>query len=195
MKARQLVPAFAALIGEPAERVKVADRALADAGMRAKGRGRVPPDVTAQDVIRLLLGVFGSRYLSRAHEHVASLTAFRLSRVAFDHCEVADPALALQSVTGLTDTDVSNQIGLLSALEKVCKHVAESHGPDAPIVELEIDLEGPVAIQFDGDGIKGQVFFIGVLSGQANHNVRVSAHVSRQVLAWIGSHFRAEGAD
>lgn len=203
MKAKELIPAFAAITGADmngmsAESIKVADRALADAGLRAKGRGPVPPEVTMQDVIRLLLGTFGSPALSRANEYAADAARFTCFDVMIKEyvpsTESHDPDAALRACIGMGRNEIE-AMSLMNALITLCLHLSKTaqSGDDAmvstPLVEVEINVSGPVIIGVQDMEIRAEIQFSGAVDHVGQPGVRRVSEVSRHVLRWIGDNF------
>jgi hypothetical protein len=68
--AKELIPILAERFGIAFETALVLDRSLADHGLRTKGRGRTPPEMTREDCINFLIAVMTYTVAKRAHEDV-----------------------------------------------------------------------------------------------------------------------------
>lgn len=71
MRAKELVPILANEWGVPFETAFAVDRSLAEAGLRAKGRGRALPQMTRAEATLFLLGCMASPKSSRAAEEAS----------------------------------------------------------------------------------------------------------------------------
>ncbi len=78
MHALQFVQEFAAFTGQDYASLRVVDRALADAGLRAKAKGKSMPDVTLDEGIMFLLAVLANAQPTRAAEAAREIAAFRI---------------------------------------------------------------------------------------------------------------------
>lgn len=180
MRAKELIPAFLDVTGLPPDGVKMADRTLAEAGLRSKGRGPKPPDVTTEDVLRLLLAVTGAPVASKADKYVMDVSRFRC---------VPHPTTdwsAVKEWLGLSEDDVRG-LPLLEVLAKVCAHLAGVPASPLPYIGLQIDVNGPVCIQCDGhNGTAFELQFTGALDYLGYPGVQRLARVHGSVLRWIG---------
>lgn len=66
MRAKQLVPILAEKFGVSYETAQVIDRALADEGLRAKGKGRFWPEMTRREALHFLIGCMTSTTVKQA---------------------------------------------------------------------------------------------------------------------------------
>lgn len=76
MRAKALVPILAEIFGVPSETAFVIDRGLAEAGYRAKGKGRAWPEMTRREALYFLIACMTSttakgKVATRAAEDVA----------------------------------------------------------------------------------------------------------------------------
>ncbi len=197
MRAKEMIPEFAEVTGIPAESVKVADRALADAGMRAKGRGPKPPEVTRQDVLRLLLGVVGSPALSRAHEYAAEAST---AKIAYSHISRGGYD-DLKYLIGL-DEDKLKGMNLLDALTTICANLSKpefeymGYALGVGEVKLEIPVGGPVDL-YVSNGLDAEAHYqFNVVTNYPGFpGVERLGRVRGSVLAWIGRTFNPEAED
>jgi hypothetical protein len=81
MRAKVLIPILSEIWGVPFDTAWVLDRSLADAGLRTKGKGRIPPDMTRADALRFLIAYMTAPIATRAAEDVAYWCSFRWSPV------------------------------------------------------------------------------------------------------------------
>ncbi|MBZ0127971.1 MAG: hypothetical protein K8F59_02540 [Rhodobacteraceae bacterium] len=197
MKAKEMILAFAEATGMAPEEVKVADRALADAGLRAKGRGPTPPEVTMQDVIRLLLGAYGSRYLSRANEYAADAARFAFLGSEIEPWPGDDIDEVMRDLLGFDSKQVK-YLTLLDAFVEICRNLSRAKFADLggvpTSVWVNIDRGGMIEIAFNANGGGGKLYFSGAVEGIGQPGVEVRAHVSPIVLRWIGMNFQPEAA-
>lgn len=70
MRAKELVPILAEEWGIPLETADVIDRALADAGLREKGRGRDVPEMTRREAVVFLLACMVAGKPTKAGQEV-----------------------------------------------------------------------------------------------------------------------------
>jgi hypothetical protein len=77
VRAKQLVPILAEKFGVPYETAEVIDRALADNGLRAKGKGRSWPEMSRREAVHFLIGCMTATTVKQA---VATRAAVEVSR-------------------------------------------------------------------------------------------------------------------
>ena len=77
MRAKELIPILSEIWGVPFDTAWVLDRSLADAGLRTKGKGRTPPDMTRADALRFLVAYMTAPIATRAAEDVTYWCSFR----------------------------------------------------------------------------------------------------------------------
>jgi len=70
MRAKELIPILAEIYAVPFETAWVYDRSLADNGLRTKGKGRTPPDMTRRDAINFLLACMTATVATKAADDV-----------------------------------------------------------------------------------------------------------------------------
>lgn len=68
MRAHELVPILAEKFGVPLELASRIDRGLAEAGLRAKGKGRSLPDVTRQEALTFMFACMAVEKVTKAAE-------------------------------------------------------------------------------------------------------------------------------
>jgi hypothetical protein len=76
MRPKELIPILSEFFGVSFETAWVLDRALADAGLRTKSKGRKPLDMTRRDAIHFLLACMSANIATRAVEDVKHWAAF-----------------------------------------------------------------------------------------------------------------------
>lgn len=70
MRAKELVPNLAEIYGVPFETAFMIDRSLAEAGLRAKGRGRSLPNMTRREAITFLVACMVTLKATKAGQEV-----------------------------------------------------------------------------------------------------------------------------
>jgi hypothetical protein len=164
MRAKELIPILSEIWGVPFDTAWVLDRSLADAGLRTKGKGRVPPAMTREDALRFLIAFMTAPIATRAAEDVTRWTAFRWKPLDPDCEEIGsaeeaeraeDMAALMQDAgepqwkeypmgykAGIVDpakplADDSGEIGLIDYLLLLTRWLAEG-GEDPANVKFEI---------------------------------------------------------
>lgn len=77
MRPKELIAFLADFWGIPLETAWVLDRSLADNGLRTKGKGRNPPDMTRADAIRFLLAAMAAPVATKAACTVSDLIKYK----------------------------------------------------------------------------------------------------------------------
>lgn len=181
MKAPEFVERLAEVLGEPAPMVRAIDRALAEADLRAKGRGTNAPDMSVRDGLTILLGVLGARTASRADEDVKDMARFQfLVHGAIIEHGTLD---ALPSAVGMALSEIEGQ-PIIDVLSRIASHLAETGEGWGADVWLEVEIGGPIALQFRHGDITGELIFVGATSIRRTALRRI-ATVDGSVLAWI----------
>mgnify|MGYP001366031980 CR=1 FL=1 len=144
MRAKELVPILAEEWGVPLETADVIDRALADAGHRAKGRGRDVPDMSAREAVTFLLACMVAEKPTRADE--AILPWIEMPGRIIDAPETEH---GRELIEGLVGQPVHSSLlkEILPALGLVC---AFGGDPDAPV--SIIDLLVAICAELRKDG-------------------------------------------
>ncbi len=93
MRAKELVPLLAEMLGVDPVWADQADRALADAGFRKKGRGRAVPEMSRVEALHFLIACMTSTVAMRAPEDVAYWLAFRGNFYPSHNAEAEDRSL------------------------------------------------------------------------------------------------------
>lgn len=180
MKAKDAIPAIAEVTGFPEASLKVADRALADAGMRAKGRGPTPPDLNRQDMIRLLLAVMGAPILSRANEYIADVNRFRL--LVHGITRKGGDVANLTKCIGLSADELAEK-PLVDVLAIITEHLKGMGGESAQ-VRLHVAANSYVIIEVVSGDFTGEIQFTGALDFHPGF-VRRYAEADNNMLCWI----------
>ena len=176
MRAKELIPILSEIWGIPFDTAWVLDRSLADAGLRNKGKGRTPPDMTRADALRFLIAYMTAPVATRAAEDVAHWCSFRWKPLdpnceehgSADEAELEDMKAALMLEAkdapykeypmgykvAIVDraaklADAAGEIGLLDYLLLLTAWLAEG-GEDPSNVRFEIiTSRGEAAVRFE----------------------------------------------
>lgn len=123
MRAKQLVPILAEKFGVPYETAEVIDRALADHGLRAKGKGRSWPEMTRREAIHFLIGCMivttlkGSATTRAAADVEKWLSAFTVVNVVVDDRDIFAAHGIDPDDDNVTLTDRSERLAFLKGVE------------------------------------------------------------------------------
>ena len=176
------------------EKVVVVDRALADNNLRTKGRGRMPPEVSLQDAIRLLVGLTAAQVATRAHEAEKDIARFALVDITGDAELVFD-------LTGQTMGQLRKP-AFVENLAAILEHQAEPEPchktTEATIIEAEIEVGGFVTFFIRRGALELKLEFSGSLDTErAGWGGIVTVNrVPDPVLRWMGENFdRRLGSD
>lgn len=185
MRAAEFVYQLAPKIGVDQAEVEAADRHLANAGLRAKSVGRDYPDLTTKEALRLPLALMCARAPSRAAADVADVEAFRLWPHGVEK-KSGDPA-CLKRLIGLSIEEIAG-MDLIDVLVAMARHLAAPWGSKPNVLAwVEAHHGGPVMVQIDGDGFKGELMFAGVMDHVARADMTRTATLGIRTIAWIGA--------
>jgi hypothetical protein len=106
MRPKELIPILAEAFGVSFETAWVLDRALADAGLRTKSKGRKPLDMTRRDAIHFLLACMSASIATRAVDDVKYWAAFTWKP---DDPQCAETGSAKESEMALTLAALSHR--------------------------------------------------------------------------------------
>lgn len=162
MRAKELIPILSEIWGVPFETAWVLDRSLANAGLRTKGKGRIPPDMTREDALRFLIAYMTAPIATRAAEDVAHWCSFRWSPGDPECREVGGPdddsglwkEYPMGYKIAMVDrsrklADDNGEIGLLDYLLLLTSWLAEG-GEDPANIKFEIvTSRGEAVVRFE----------------------------------------------
>jgi len=194
MRAKELREQMADRTGISIEKVVVVDRALADNNLRTKGRGRMPPEVSLQDAIRLLVGLTAAPAATRAHEAVRDVSKFALFDTSGDAELVFD-------VTGQTIDRLREPafVENLAAILELQAEAEPSHKTTArTTIAMEIEIDGMVRLFIRRGTDALELEFSGAVDTEpAGWGGIVTVNrVPGPILRWMGENFdRRRGSD
>ena len=158
MRVMQFINELSSKIANPLDELAAVDRYIAKAGLRDKGVGRNVPDVTTVEAMRVVVAVLCSRTPPQAVPDLRNVEEeFRLMAqgVKVEEGDVAD----LQRVIGLNVEEIENR-NPIEVFAKVAQHVATPSEPHTK-VSIKVELAGPLTLQVNGDGFRGELIFGG----------------------------------
>jgi hypothetical protein len=177
MHALQFVQEFAAITGQDYASLRVIDRALADAGLRAKARGKRLPDVTREEALTFLLAVLANDQPTRAAESVRAVAAFR----PMQGPEYTKDATVLARTIGYP-LKLVWKLHLLGALTELCVRLCERKDMFA---EVSVDRGGAAFVQFGAGPAILQ--FVGTLDSRRPKILTETRTASARLMHWIAN--------
>lgn len=183
MYAAQYVSEFATLINKEVASVKVADRALSEAGLRQKASGRDYPDVKLSEGVGLLLAMMSGRPLAQAANAVRDLSRFNPMAGQDAECY-----RLLNILTGCAYSPQDyDKILLSDVIGKICRRVAAHSIGSDNIVDIRSHGGDFVEICVELADAQGVIAFTGAVDNHGyNHDFREIIIASAQILRWIG---------
>lgn len=181
MHALQFVQEFATFTGQDYATLRVIDRALADAGLRAKAKGKRMPDVTLDEGVMFLLAVLANTHPTRAAEAAQDIATFRIMSG-----RRAKGASILARIVGRPVAEMES-MHLVEAVTAICRRLP---GTDR-WAELSVDRDGTAFIQvwpsadFGADG-PAILWFVGLGPSRTPKMLTETRTAAPALLSWIG---------
>lgn len=188
---RENLDRMSEVLGVEMSELRTVDKYLADAGLRRKGVGRAPVQMTRTEMLRLLIGVMGAPVKSKPVEYVRDVSGFHaMTPLRPEFGSLSE----LPVLTGLTASDIE-KMPLLDTLTRICSHIADNWPDVAGHIWFRINRSGGAFIQIHGGRdeacqLRIEIPYTGARDPQYG-DMAQSATVSQHTLGWIG----AVGAD
>lgn len=148
MHALQFVQEFAAFTGQDYASLRVIDRALADAGLRAKAKGKSLPDVTLEEGAMFLIAVLANSQPTQAAQAALEIAAARcFAGQAGPQHRDRKSVVMLARIIGCPAADTS-KIKLVDVLVSLIRPGAKTWA------ELTVHRDGPATLSFGRDGVE-----------------------------------------
>ncbi len=191
--AREHVSRLAEITGFEESELRTVDKFLADAGLRRKSLGRAYVQISTKESLLVLLGVMGAPVKSVCDSYVEDVSRFSL--LAHGIRTRDGSANELPALIGLSEADLGDMT-LIDVLVRMARHLASlnpsgARGSFGGRVWIEVVTNGPVTIQIDSAGFRGEIQFVGPTATRFGDGQRL-ATVSNFTLAWIGRNTEAE---
>ncbi len=184
MIAPEYVAEFSKRIGRDAASVRVADRALADAGLRNKAIGKRLPDIQLTEGVLLLLALMSGQPKSRAAESALELSEFKV--------QDGENLASLAALLGVKKSELV-QISLLDAIRRICACLPPKRDKNkTQVVEIEVEEGGFATVRIETETHDGKIMFSGRGSRANSPVFREIRIVSDQVLRWIGQNAKGD---
>lgn len=187
MRASEFLEEFANLTGRDAAKLRVIDRALAEAGLRAKAVGSRLPNISTGEAIYLLFAVLGGFPITHSANNAKDLARFELL-VNQKKKDVSALAKALD-----IKTDYLEHLSLADVVKRICRRLAL--GQISPSTKIKLEVEGGAiaTISINAGLESGKITFVGATDVVPRDFLELRV-VNQNILRWIGTSTSAHWA-
>lgn len=178
MRATEMVERMAEWFGVPHETAVVVDRALADANLRTKGRGRAPQKMRLEDAVALALALTAHDRPTRAAQVAADLLDFTAVKVVPEDDTTKEDAEALLAQP-LAEVESGHR-----KLPELLQPIFDSGAP-RPDVWIKWEDRGPLQVCVQSTDMQKacRVEFAGVRSTEPDYDYTRGHSINMRRLA------------
>lgn len=165
MRAKELVPILAEIYGVPFVAAGMIDRSLAEAGLRAKGRGKALPEMTRREALIFLIACMATQKASRAGDEVKpwlSAHGLVVEPISDGHNHYMQEILDRMGYQPTGDDGFPSSINMVDCLLAACG-VLEASNIDGHLLKFELCFShgwASVVVDEAFSGGRSEIYFL-----------------------------------